>query len=232
MKFLKVENTQIRMLELLLKNSFGSLNKEQKELLEMVLDSCLYMRGMLTSLLDTYRNYNGAIKLNFEEFSLYKLVQDCASEMEYVAKDKNVEIILDVNLYDETKIENELTLLADRIQIRRVVMNLLSNGIKYAYNGSILRLKLAKKDNKLDFKFENESPYISSKVRESLFGEYASFTNAQREMGIGLGLYASKRIIEGHNGKMYVKSFKENRNIFGFTIPKVQDLEYKKEIFF
>ena len=61
---------QIRSLELLLKGSFGKLGAEQKEILQMVLDSCRYMNGMLATLLATYRNYGGAIKLNFENFSL------------------------------------------------------------------------------------------------------------------------------------------------------------------
>ena len=77
---------QIRSLELLLKGSFGELSNEQKELLEMVLDSCRYMNGMLATLLATYRNYGGAIKLNFENFSFSELLQECVTEMLYVAK--------------------------------------------------------------------------------------------------------------------------------------------------
>ena len=223
---------QIRMLELLLKNSFGALNPEQKELLEMVLDSCLYMRGMLASLLDTYRNYNGAVKMKFTDFSLYRLVQDCIAEMKYVGKDKNIEISLDTDIKEECNKAKSFMVLADKIQIRRVIMNLLSNGIKYAYNGSILRLKLSDKKKGISFEFENESPYITSKVRENLFSQYASFTDTKKELGIGLGLYASKRIVESHHGEIYVKSFKDNRNVFGFIIPKIQDLNCEKEIFF
>lgn len=223
---------QIRMLELLLKNSFGVLNEEQKELLEMVLDSCLYMRGMLASLLDTYRNYNGAVRLVFSNFSLYRLVMDCVAEMKYVAKDKNIEIYIDTNSDNDINNEKLFVLLADKIQIRRVIMNLLSNGIKYAYNDSELKLKLVNNKKELNFEFENCSPYISKEIREHLFAQYASFIDAEKELGIGLGLYASKRIIEGHKGKIYVKSFKDNRNVFGFIIPKTQNLSQQKEISF
>ena len=91
---------QIRSLELLLKGSFGEINNEQKELLQMLLDSCRYMNGMLSSLLANYRNYGGSIKLNFEDFSFIELVNDCVSEMLYVAKDKGISISLTMILQE------------------------------------------------------------------------------------------------------------------------------------
>ena len=75
---------QIRSLELLLKGNFGNLNNEQAEIVEMVLDSCRYMYGMLSTLLATYRNDNGEIKFNFAEFLFSELVNECVSEMLYV----------------------------------------------------------------------------------------------------------------------------------------------------
>ena len=87
----------IRSLELLLKGNFGEITNEQRDLIEMILDSCRYMNGMLSSLLATYRNYSGSIKLNFEEFSLCELVKECVSEMLYVAKDKGISINIKKN---------------------------------------------------------------------------------------------------------------------------------------
>lgn len=206
---------QIRSLELLLKGSFGEISFEQREILEMVLDSCRYMNGMLSSLLTTYRNYGGVVKLNFTEFSLPDLVNECVSEMIYVAKDKGVNI---------TILNESVTgiIQADRVQIKRVIMNLLSNGIKYAYPNTILNLQIYQLRNNIGFEFENESPYIPEEKRKALFAQYVSYASAHNELGIGLGLYASQKIIEGHNGKIFVESSKNNRNSFGFRIPIVQ----------
>ena len=57
------------------KNQEETQTKEQEELLGMILDSCRYMNGMLSSLLATYRNCDGVINLNFEEFSIKDLVE-------------------------------------------------------------------------------------------------------------------------------------------------------------
>jgi PAS domain S-box-containing protein len=206
---------QIRSLELLLKGSFGEISQEQGEIIEMVLDSCRYMNGMLSTLLATYRNQGGVVKLNFAEFSLPDLVNECVSEMIYVAKDKGVNI----TVVDNT---SENIIQADRVQIKRVIMNLLSNGIKYAFSNTELNLQIYGIKNMIGFEFMNESPYIPEERRKSLFAQYVSYASAHNELGIGLGLYASKKIIDGHNGKIFVESYKNNRNSFGFRIPIVQ----------
>lgn len=212
---------QIRSLELLLKGMFGELNSEQREIIEMVLDSCRYMNGMLSSLLATYRNYGGAVKLNFEEFNFMTLLSECVSEMLYVAKEKGVRIVTFSPAAD-------VNICADRVQIKRVIMNLLSNGIKYAFNDTELKLTVLEDNGNLSFSFENKSPYLSESKQKSIFARYVSYSGVNNELGVGLGLYASKKIIESHVGNIFVKSYKDDRNIFGFTIPSAQDC--KKEI--
>lgn len=203
---------QIRGIELLLKGDFGEINQEQRELLEMVLDSCKYMNGMLATLLSTYRNSDGIINLNYSEFSFKNLVEECVSEMIYVAKEKGVNIVISDKL-----IQNVIQ--ADRVQIKRVIMNLLSNGIKYAFKNSLLKLRIIIDSEKVHFEFENKSPYIPEEKQKALFAQYVSFADTYKEIGIGLGLFASRKIIEAHNGQIYVESFKDERNKFGFKIP-------------
>lgn len=203
---------QIRGLELLLKGSFGNLTEEQAELLEMVLDSCRYMNGMLASLLATYRDCGGVIKLNIEAFSFPDLITECVSEMVYVAKDKGIEILIDNKFYNQN-------ITADRVQIKRVIMNLLSNGIKYAFKETPLNLSIYTDATNAYFSFKNNSPYINEEKRKTIFAQYVTYATASNDLGIGLGLYASKKIIEAHNGKMFVKSFRNNTNIFGFNLP-------------
>ncbi len=203
---------QIRALELILKNQFGKLNNKQHEIIQMVLDSCRYMNGMLATLLATYRNENGVIKLNYEEFLLSELISECVGEMVYMAKEKE----LDVVMQDKSNLEH---ITADKIQIKRVIMNLLSNGIKYAYKQSRLVINVYEENGYACFNFENRSPYIPPEKQQMIFAQYVSFAGMHNELGIGLGLYTSQKTIEAHNGEIFVKSFEDDRNVFGFKLP-------------
>ena len=202
---------QIRAVELLLKGDFGNISDSQREILEMILDSCKYMSGMLGSLLATYRNERGVVKLNYEDFSLADLVLECVDEMVYVAKNKQTELVIK----DESC---QKTILGDKIQIKRVIMNLLSNGIKYAFSNSAVNITIYNEGDYTCFKFENNSPFIPPEKQQTIFAQYVSFAGTYKELGIGLGLYTSQKIIEAHGGKMFVKSFKDDRNIFGFKL--------------
>lgn len=209
---------QIRALELFLKGHFGKIQPLQREIIEMVLDSCKYMNAMLGSLLLTYRNEKGTVLLNSEEVSIGDLAAECVDEMVYLAKDKDIKI----NLINSAKKD---IVYGDRIQIKRVIINLISNGIKYAYSKTNLVIKIYNEQNYTCFLFENCSPYIPPERQEKIFARYVSYSQAHKEIGIGLGLYASKKIIEAHNGVIFVHSYKEGRNIFGFKIPN--DITYK-----
>ena len=54
---------------------------------------------------------------------------------------------------------------------------------------------------------------------ENLFKKYVSHAAKFNKIGVGLGLYLSKQIIDAHKGEIYAKSFEDNHNIFGFILP-------------
>lgn len=203
---------QIRALELVLKGKFGKILPEQREVVEMVLDSCKYMNAMLCSLLLTYREEQGTIKLTNEEVSIADLAAECVDEMIYIAKAKEIDIILKNSAYNEM-------VFGDKVQLKRVIMNLITNSIKYAFQQTKVFAEVYNEKNCTCFRFENVSPYLSKEKQRKIFARYVSFSQTDKINGVGLGLYASKRIVEAHDGIMFVKSYKDNRNIFGFKIP-------------
>ena len=54
---------------------------------------------------------------------------------------------------------------------------------------------------------------------KNLFEKYVSHAAKYNKIGVGLGLYLSKQIINAHNGEIWATSFEDNKNIFEFTIP-------------
>ena len=210
---------QIRAIELILKGKFGKVLPEQREIMEMLLDSCKYMNAMLCSILTTYRNEKGTINLKSEHVSIADLAEECTDEMIYLAKDKGIKINL------ENYAENEYVW-GDTIQLRRVIMNLLTNSIKYAYSNTEVRVRVYNEGKNTCFMFENNSPYLTPKRQKNIFARYISYSKT--DSGIGLGLYASKKIVEAHGGEIFVHSYKNDKNIFGFKISNEEKLKYKK----
>lgn len=210
---------QIRVLELFLKGNFGQIAPEQREIMEMLLDSCKYMNAMLGSVLATYKTDKGTIYLANEKVPISDLAIECIDEMIYLANDKGIKISYINNA------KNEI-IWGDTVQIRRVIMNLLSNGIKYAYSDSKLEIKVYNENNYTCFSFKNESPYLPPNKQEKIFARYISYSKTHS--GIGLGLYASKKIIEAHGGILFVKSFEDEHNIFGFKVPNDEFLKNTK----
>ena len=209
-----------------LKGNFGDIPEGQREILGMALDSCHSMNAMLSGLLATYRDGNGVIRLNYEKISLVELVMECMNEMIYLAKEKDVGVSIQKNC----KIP---TIYGDKVQIKRVIMNLLSNGIKYAFKESILNICIYNEKDYTCFKFENKSPFIPPDKIDTIFAQYVSYASAHKELGIGLGLYTSQKIVEAHDGEIYVQSFEDDRNIFGFKIPnKLKDTDKQRTVIF
>lgn len=211
---------QIKALDLLLNDHMGPLNDEQKELLTLTKDSCNFMYDMLSTLLNTYKYENGDFVLNYEMCNVISLVEEAGNELEPMLKEKNVTIRINTqgDIFD---------VYCDRMQIKRVITNILGNAISYAYNNTDIIITIKQNENNISFEAKNESPYINPETMESLFKKYVSHAAKYNKIGVGLGLYLSKQIIDAHNGDIYAQSFKENYNIFGFNIPLRIEAESK-----
>ncbi len=206
---------QIRMLELLLNDTCGELNPEQREIMEQMLKSAKYMLGMISRVLAVYKFENGNIKLEYKDFDLKELMFECCNELLPLAEERNLKLEFQTN-------SNDYLISADKMQIRRVLINLISNSISYALKNTVIKIILENEGGELVFKTTNSSPYIPPDILNTLFNKYVSNPAHSKFDGIGtgLGLYLTKKIIAAHNGTMIAKSSKENENTFGFKIPK------------
>lgn len=205
---------QVRALELLLSGQLGELNSEQKEMLKLTLDSCNYMYDMVYTLLSTYKFENGEISLNYSTFDLAGMISECIHEISNLASANSITLTFHFS-------DCDCEVYADRIELKRVIINLLSNAINYAYSTSNVEVYLTQIGDSVEVKVINAGPFIESDVLDKLFRKYVTHSEKFNKVGIGLGLYLSKKIIEAHNGKILAESNQDNKNMFGFIIPQV-----------
>ena len=191
---------------------FGELNPSQKEMVDMILESSRYMKEMLYSLLKSGKDNNGIIMLNRHHFDLNKIVQKCVKETSDLALSKNIKVEIISSLSEDDK------LYADEIQMRRVIGNMLNNGINYAYENSLVTIKLYKERDSIFFVITNKSNEISQSLKEQIFDKYVCGEPLQSSNGIGLGLYFCRKIIEANEGKILLDA-SGNDNSFIVELP-------------
>lgn len=205
---------QISSMELLTSGMFGKLNAEQKEMLDLTIESAKYMREMLCTILTTYKYENGLIKLEKENFDVDELIKICIRENYALAGEKKIKFNYECQLKNDEK-----ALYGDARQLRRVVGNIINNGISYAFNNTEFKITISKQSGKFIFEFKNNSPMIDEKLERRLFEKYTSTTAGNIDLNSGLGLYLSKRVVEAHNGIIY-HTGGADCNIFTFEIPQ------------
>ena len=200
---------QLMSLKMLRNGNFGVLSNEQKELLDILLESSEYMQNMLYSILKTYKFDNGIIFLEKEYIDPNILVKNCINEVKMSAKDKNINFIFKSFIKDKK-------LYADSKQLRRVIGNIVNNALNYSFKNSDITVELSYKNKNFIFKFTNRGNPISEEKKNKIFEKYYTGDNLS---GIGLGLYFSKKVVEAHNGKIYLDS-KGEYTSFIFELPE------------
>ena len=115
-----------------------------------------------------------------------------------------------------------LVLQADPLLFRRVLENLLENAIKYSPTRSTVVLKVAEKENEVQFVVLDQGPGIPPEDLLHLFEFFHRGTTAGQERGFGLGLATVKRIVDAHGGRIWVETHPGNGSAFYFTLPRVR----------
>lgn len=204
---------QISSLNLLMKGMFGELTPEQNEIVSLTVESANYMKDMLYSLLDTYKYDNGIVTLDKTAFDIDNLFKICLAENKAFASEHDVKIDYRNILAEEHKI-----IYADEKQIRRVISNLINNGLNYSDAGTTFTISVYQKGDNIAMEFKNISPEIPKEVLDCIFEKYVTAASKYQKIGCGLGMYLSKKVVEAHNGTIYANC-KGKNNDFIIEIP-------------
>lgn len=206
---------QISSLQLISNGTLGEINKSQKEIIDMIIESSSFMREMLYSLLSTYKYENGMVSLNKQNFNFDNLICICLKETAHLVQEKNIQ-------FEYKNLATQSVLNADESQIRRVISNILNNAINYAYKNTKIFVVLQEYKDSFKLKIKNTSALIPEEIKQHIFDKYVSSLETQHRRGIGLGLYFCKKVIDAHNGTITLNGIGTS-NEFVIELPKVQD---------
>lgn len=212
-------NAQLSSLNMLLNGFFGKLSDEQKQIISLTKESCQYMSDLIATILDTYNYESGQIGLNYEEFDIVSLISELCANSNITSNSANQKIIFKKDC-------DKCVVNADKLQIKRVIVNLLSNAITYGYPEYPIYVVLENQNDNINLYVENKSKQIPESELKTIFDKFKktkfSYFN---KTGTGLGLYLAKYVIKMHKGEIYAKSFENETCIFGFRIPVSRNCE-------
>ena len=193
------------------------MSREQRDqIVNNIHNETLRLNSLASSFLDLARLESGRVQFRKTRFSAADLLYEARDVMMSKAQETNIQIRVDV--------PNDMPLMeADRDKIKQVLLNLTSNAIKYNRpNGSIL-IAGNYTDNDLAILVQDSGLGIPEESIPHLFEKFYRVRDHEgKATGTGLGLSICKQIIQGHNGRIEVKSQVGIGTSITFYIPRVQ----------
>ena len=209
---LKTPISSIRMsLDLLSNHHVGHLNDEQKRLLRNIEDDNRRLLKITKELLEITQAETGNISLNIRKVQPRTIINYSLETLKTQLTQKNIQV--SVRCEDELPEVN-----ADPDKTAWVMVNLLSNAVRYSPEGSKIQITAtAKPKGHVTFSVRDQGKGIEEKYLEQIFDRYFRVPDEEKT-GTGLGLAIAKEFIEAQRGRIFVKSTPGQGSSFSFTL--------------
>jgi PAS domain S-box-containing protein len=188
----------------------GALNGEQQELIRSITDDADRLLKITGELLNMSQVETGNIQLKLQPAMPMTIVNQAVQAVLFQAQQKHVQI--------KTKITDNLPFIqADLEKTSWVLINFLTNAIKYSPEDADIEVAAFLQHNKVEFIVKDQGRGIDEKYLPRIFDRYFKVPGSHDRNGTGLGLSISKEFIEAQGGKIWVKSQLGEGSSFGFT---------------
>lgn len=183
--------------------------------IQKVSSSANKLHDLVTDLLDASKIQSGKMVLSFKEVDISKLIKDTVSNAQSMFSTYRIQL---------QNVEEAGIIVADRNRLEQVLVNLISNAVKYSPNADKMIITVKDKEKSVQVSVKDFGIGIPGDQVPYLFNRFFRVEKVSaRFQGIGLGLYISSEIIRGHGGRMWVKSKVNSGSTFYFEIPKQQE---------
>lgn len=174
------------------------------------------MLRLINNIVDTTRIDNGVFRGDFGNYEIVSLVEDIATSTVFFAESKNISVEFDTNV-------EEHYIKCDPTMIEKIVLNLLSNSIKYTKEGGIIKINIIVEEKWVKMIFEDTGIGIPVEMQDKIFDRFLRLDNSLRRLneGSGIGLSIVKSMVEEHGGSISVSSTLNKGSIFEVKLPNV-----------
>jgi heavy metal sensor kinase len=201
-------------LEALLKE--GHFQDEQAGQLESVLEEAERLTQIIEGLLTISRLDAGESLMGKDPVDLSELVSSTVEQMELLAQDKSLSVVCET--------DDDVTIEANDVRIRQVVVNLVDNAIKYTPEGGKVTVRVKALPRRALLQVIDNGIGISSEALPRVFDRFyrSEQVQARKLRGTGLGLSMVQSIVEAHGGKVTVESRENEGSTFSVELPRLE----------
>lgn len=204
-------NSIIGFTGIILQGMSGEINDEQRKQLTMVKNSANHLLALINDVIDVSKIEAGKVEICIEEFDLSVLAQEIKDSFAVMAEEKGLELSLEA--------PSILLIEGDERRTKQVLVNFLSNAIKFTNRGEI-EIKIVKKDEAVEMSVRDTGIGIRKEDMDKLFKAFSQIhTPGRTKEGTGLGLYLSKKIAILLGGDITAESEFGKGSVFTFTLP-------------
>jgi signal transduction histidine kinase len=195
--------------------STGSLNADQRDLVDTIQEASQSMLTLVNELLETAVLESGEVGIQLQDASLTELLEKEIRLQNINAAGKGTRIGFASGGHPPVRLR------FDPDKLRQVVNNLLSNAVKFSPPGSTITVRTELKPGWCTVAVQDQGPGIPEKERHKLFQDFGrtSVRPTGGEKSTGLGLAICRRIMKSHGGSMAAESCPGGGSVFSFTLP-------------
>lgn len=202
-------------LDNLMKDS--AVNSKEREYLSVMSRNVNYLIGVTNELLDFQKIESGEMKLNFETTDIGSLIKVTYEQFIGIAEIKNI------NLQNDVGADFQHEIRVDKDKIRKILVNLLSNAMKYAEKSVVLSSNVD--GDYVNIYVADDGPGIDNQEKEKVFQVFYQSKGEKHQPGTGIGLAYARTLAENHHGKLYVQDNEQGGTTFVLSLPL-----YKNEL--
>lgn len=215
-----------QLLESFYKNKkINDYNENVNNHIALVKNNSYRLQRLINNIIDLTKLESGYYKLNLSKSNIVALVEDLFMKIEKYAKKKNISLIFDTE-------SEEINMFIDEAEIERIMLNLLSNCIKFTPDNGEICVNIYDKDKSILISVKNTGVGIPKDKLNIIFDEFSQVdkTLSRNTEGSGIGLSLVKKLVELHNGTVNVQSEENKETEFIITLNKLEfeNLETQK----
>jgi signal transduction histidine kinase len=206
-------NAIIGFSEVLAEGMFGEINEKQTEYLNDILESGRHLLSLINDILDLSKIEAGRMELEATDFDLPSAIESALILVRERAGRRGITLGREID-------ERLGEIHADERKVKQVLLNLLSNALKFTQEGGRIDVRAGVQDGMAEISVVDTGVGIAPEDQEAVFEEFRQVgTAAKRVEGTGLGLALSRKFIELHGGRIWLKSQVGVGSTFTFTLP-------------